>query len=189
MDLVLAEGSALGGVRSKDAVGAAMADDGDSHAAHHTMIDQKGGGLEAALAGEVFDDDRFSAAHSETRLRGGIGGHDAFANQSFLPTYPGAQEHEVAIGQQLQYVAILDFQSLRDEHDHLIQQARKISADHRELPECADHGLLEGAIQQPFLRLLPFLDALAEGFSQAIEGARQLADLAALLSQTGAAAQ
>ena len=55
-----------------------------------------------------------------------------------------------------------DFQRLGNELQRLIEQGVEILADHRELAEGGDDGLLLGAIEQQFFRLLTFLGALLE---------------------------
>ena len=64
-------------VSAQNAKGLAAAGNCDSHAADHSMVEQKRGTFEAVLSGKVFDHYRLSRSQREARLGPRIG-RDAY---------------------------------------------------------------------------------------------------------------
>ncbi len=189
MDFVFGKFSCMGGVCAQNPIGLAVTGDGDRHPADYSVLDQHWRSSEARFLRQVLHHHRFAGGERKPRLRSRISRHDHVSNRAFLPADACSQHHRAAIGQQFQNVAILHFEGLGDQHNHLVKQRRKIVADHGELAQGADDRLLEGAVEQRFLGLFAFQGALAQRFGHGVEGPPQLADFAGFVSQAGAAAE
>lgn len=139
-------------MRTKDSPGPAGAVNDDTHATDDAMVGEQGGAGEAGFRAEVLDDDRLVGQQRVTSLRTLIHFKYRLADEFCMPANPGAQEERPTIRQQLEHLAELNIEDIRDEPDGGIHQFLEVAASKRAQPERGDRLLFAGSpLELPFV--------------------------------------
>ena len=145
--------------------------------------------MEARLLGQALETTASPALSAKPDSVCGSVGMTARPTQPFFQPTPACSSRNLPPGCNSRMWQYSDLQGLRDEHHGLIQQRGDVAAHHRELAQRRHDGLLKGTVQEGLFGPLAFFDAFLQRDRHGIERLRQLAQLAPLARQPGAAGQ
>src|SRR5437899_3771177 len=118
-----------------------------------------------------------------------LGRNGSVTEVALFPAHAGFEEELIGLLGGLGEGAKLEFERLNDQHDGLIEQHRKIGADHGMLAQRAHDGLLHGTIEEVLLEFVALLRTFFERFGHFIEQTGKLPEFAALMAETGPAGE